>query len=189
MPRALRVLAVAVAIALSVGMLATPAAASAPTKAKPAAWAKTVCTALGDWRAKIVSAAADAGTNPPTTAAQGKKALLKLTGKSLAATKALVAKLKKAGPPAVSGGGDVASIVIDQFNQAARTFATVRKSLKKLSTDDPGAFVNASRTAEDALESGLEHVQAALNAGTTLDVAPLVTAFNAESACQDLTLT
>jgi hypothetical protein len=77
--------------------------------------------------------------------------------------------------------------VIDQFNQVARTFAATKKNLKSVSSDDGPAFVSASRIAEDELESGLEHVQAAFNAASVLDVAPLVAAFNAEASCQALT--
>jgi hypothetical protein len=186
MRRAPRGFVVIVAIAVVLGTMAVGASASAPEKAKPAAWAKTVCVSLGTWLEKIDAAASSASATPPTTPAQGKKALVKLLGSALGATKKLTATLKKAGPPAVQGGGGVASTVIGQFNQAARTFTSVRKSLKSLPTDAPG-FVTASRGAQDALESGLEHVQAAFNAATTLDVEPLVAAFNAQPACQQLT--
>ena len=178
-----------VILAVTVVLVTTGASAgaSAREKAKPATWAKTVCGSLGAWLDKIESATAKTKANPPTTPAAGKKALVKLTANALGATKQLVAALKKAGPPAVEGGGDVASIVIDQFKQTARTFGSVRTSLKALPSDDADAFVAASRSAEDALESGLEHVQAAFNAASDLDVAPLVEAFNAQPACQQLT--
>ena len=179
-----RVVAVAVAVALVT--MSAGARASAPVKAKPAAWAKTVCGSLGTWLATIDAAAASASATPPTTPAAGKKALVKLVASALGATKKLIAALKKVGPPAVKGGSDVASTVIDQFTQTARTFSAARKALKSLPTDAPG-FVTAARGAQDALESGLEHVQAAFNAATTLDAAPLVAAFNAQPVCQQLT--
>jgi len=183
------VVAVLISVLATVALAgtATGVSASVSIKAKPAAWAKTVCGSLGTWLDKLDTAAASATATPPTTPAEGKKALVKLVGSALGATKKLVATLKKAGPPAVKGGGDVSSIVIDQFNQTARTFASARKNLKALPSDDGPAFVAASRVAEDELESGLEHVQAAFNAASVLDVAPLVAAFNAESSCQALT--
>lgn len=178
---------VVLAVTVALTAATSSAGASAPAKTKPATWAKSVCGSLGTWLDKIESAAAHTAAAPPTTPAEAKKALVKLVGTAIGATKKLVAALKKAGPPAVKGGGDVASIVIDQFNQTARTFSSVRKSLKALPSDDAVAFVAASRSAEDALESGLEHVQAAFNAASNLDVAPLVKAFNAQPACQQLT--
>ncbi len=187
MRRLPRAFVVSIAIAVALTSMAVGAGASAPAKTKPAPWAKSVCGGLNTWLDKIEAAAAKTGATPPATPAAGKKALVKLVGTSLTATKKLVATLKKAGPPAVPDGGDVASIVISQFNQVARTFASVHKSLKALPADDPVAFVAASRSAEDALESGLEHVQAAFNAASTLDVAPLVAAFAAEPSCQRLT--
>ncbi len=181
-------LAISVLAVVALGTMTIGASASVPAKAKPAAWAKTVCGSLGTWLDKIDSAAAQATATPPTTPAEGKKALVRLVGSALGATKKLVAALKKAGPPAVKGGGDVSSIVIDQFSQVARTLAASRTNLKALPSDDGPAFVAASRVAEDELESGLEHVQAAFNAASVLDVAPLVAAFNAQPACQELTV-
>ena len=186
MRRAPRGLVILVAVSVALATMAVGASASAPVKAKPAAWAKTVCGSLGTWLEKIDAAAASASATPPTTPTAGKKALVKLVGTALVATKKLTAGLKKAGPPAVKGGSEVASTLISQFNQTARTFSAARTALKAVPTDGPG-FVAASRGAQDALESGLEHVQAAFNAATTIDVAPLVAAFNAESTCQQLT--
>jgi hypothetical protein len=187
MRRGTWVLTLAVTVAIFVPMAANVGSASAPAKAKPAAYAKSVCTGLSTWLTKIESAAAQASATPPTTPAQGKKALVKLVGSALTATKALVGKLKKAGPPAVERGGDVQSIMVEQFKQVQATLTNARKSLKQLPADDPVAFVAQSRTAQDALESGLESVQAGLNIASDLDVAPLVKAFNAQPACQELT--
>jgi hypothetical protein len=187
-PRAL-VVAVLISVLGTVALagMATGASASVPSKAKPAAWAKTVCGSLGTWLDKLDSAAAQATATPPTTPAEGKKALVKLVGTALGATKKLVVSLKKAGPPAVEGGGDVSSIVIDQFKQVTRTLSSAKQDLKALPSDDGPGFVAASRIAEDELESGLEHVQAAFNAASVLDVAPFVAAFNAEPSCAALT--
>jgi len=187
MRRGLRVLALAAIIAIFLPMAAAVGGASAPAKAKPAAYAKSVCKSLSTWLTKIETAAAKASATPPTTPAKGKKALVKLVGSALTATKKLVGKLKKAGPPAVEGGGDVQSIIVEQFKQVQSTMTTARTSVKRLPSDDPVAFVAQSRTAQDALESGLESVQAGLNIANDLDVAPLVTAFNAQPTCQELT--
>jgi hypothetical protein len=187
MRRGFRVLTVAVSIAL-VGALAAPVAASAPAaKAKPDAWATDVCSALGDWVTKVEDVSGAATDVGATTPAEGKKALVKLVNGALKATKALVGDLEKAGAPAVQRGSAVAQIVRGQFEQVQSTLTNARATLKQLSTDDPAAFVSQSRAAQDAIEAGLESVQAALNAATDLDVAPLVAAFNEASACQGLT--
>jgi hypothetical protein len=185
--RRTRALVVVLAVSVALATMTVGASASVSTKAKPAAWAKTVCGSLSTWLDKLDAAAEQATATPPTTPAEGKKALVKLVGTALGATKKLVASLKKAGPPAVEGGGDVSSIVIDQFKQVARTLTSAKKDLKALPSDDGPGFVAASRIAEDELESGLEHVQAAFNAASVLDVAPLVVAFNAEPSCAALT--
>lgn len=169
-------------IALGVGS----AGAAAPAKAKPAAWAKTVCTSLTAWIDKIESASASASATPPATPADGKKSLVKMVSASISATKKLVKKVKKVGAPAVENGSSVQSIVLGQLKQVQSTLTGAKATLQQLPTDDPSAFVAQSRTAQDAIEAGLEGVQAALNAASDLDIAPLVEAFNAESSCQSL---
>jgi hypothetical protein len=187
MHRASKLLALAVVIASLISLTAAVGGASAPAKSKPAAYAKNVCTSLNSWLAKVDAASTQASATPPTTPAEGRKALMKLVGATLKATKVLVGKLKKAGPPIVEGGADVHEIVVGQFKQVQSTLTTARSVVKQVSPDDPVAFVAQSRTAQDAVEAGLESVQAALNAASDLDVAPLVEAFNAQSACQQLT--
>jgi hypothetical protein len=187
MRRAPKLLALAVVIASLVSLTAAVGSASAPAKSKPAAYAKSVCTSLNSWLTKVDAASAQASATAPTTPAEGKKALVKLVKSALKATKALVGKLKKAGPPAVDGGPDVHEIIVGQFKQVQSTLTTARAAVKEVSPDDPVAFVAQSRTAQDAVEAGLESVQAALNAASDLDAAPLVEAFNAQAACQQLT--
>jgi hypothetical protein len=187
MRRAPKVLVVAVVITSLVSLSAAVGSASAPAKSKPAAYAKSVCKSLNSWLGKIDAASTKASATAPTTPATGRTALLKLAGSALKATKGLVAELKKAGPPVVEGGADVHDIVVGQFRQVQSTLTTARSAVKEASPDDPVAFVAQSRTAQDAIEAGLESVQAALNAASDLDVAALVDAFNAQAACQQLT--
>ena len=75
----------------------------------------------------------------------------------------------------------------DGYSQVARSLAESQRDLKRASVRNPTAFLAAARGVEDALESALEHVQAAFNAATNLDIAPLLTAFAAQPACARLT--
>lgn len=183
MRRVTRVLTIAVAITCLLATSAVTAGAIASTKTKPAKWAATVCTSLGDWVTTIEAAGEKAAATAPTTPAAGKKSLVKLIGSAIGATKALVKKLKAAGVPAVDDGALVASTIGQQFKAVQSALTSARTTLKQIPADDPVAFVAQSRTAQDAIEAGLEGVQGALNAATNLDVAPLVEAFNAEPSC------
>jgi hypothetical protein len=190
MRRTIRTLTIAALVATllvtSAAVGGGSASAAAPVKAKPAAWAKTVCTSLTTWIGSIESVSADASATPPATPADGKKALVKMVNASIAATKKLVKKVKKVGAPAVENGSSVQSIVLGQLKQVQSTLTGAKATLQQLPTDDPAAFVAQSRTAQDAIEAGLEGVQAAINAASDLDIEPLVAAFNAEASCQSL---
>ena len=186
MRHSLRVLALVVALGMLLVVGVAGAGASAPSKAKPAAWAKAVCTSVNDWLGKVEVASAKAIAAAPKQPKAAKKALVNVIDSALAATKQLVGRLKKAGAPSVAGGAALASTVVDQYKQVQRTFVAARSAVGRVSTKNAGAFVGAVRPVEDALESALEHVQAAFNAATTLDVQPLVQALTAEPSCKKI---
>jgi hypothetical protein len=184
------VLAAAIVVAaLAVSPIVGAASASTAEKgAAPGAWAKSVCTNVGAWVATIEHASTGkAETAATTTPKAAKKALLKVVGIALTATKRLVVKLKKAGVPAVKGGKLLASEVRDGYAQVVRSLSQSQRDLKRASVKSSTAFLAAARGVEDALESALEHVQAAFNAATNLDIAPLLKAFAAQPACTKIT--
>ena len=185
MRRLLKSLAVVVALGMLLTLTAAGASASTAAKSQPpAAWAKSVCTSVNGWLKSVEGAAQKSIAAAPTKPKAGKKVLAKVVGSALAATKQLVARFKKAGAPAVKGGGLLATTALEGFKQVQRTLVAELSEVNHLPTKSPAAFVAAARPIEDALESSLEHVQAAFNAATTLDVQPLVKAFNAEPACK-----
>jgi hypothetical protein len=186
MRHSLRILALVVALGMVLMVSAAGAGASTHTKAKPAAWAKSVCTSVNTWLGKVEAASAKAIAAVPKKPKAAKQALVKVVDAALAATKQLVGGLKKVGAPSVARGAALASIVVDQYKQVQRTFAAARIAVSRASTKSAAGFVATVRPAEDALESALEHVQAAFNAATNLDVQPLVQAFNAEPSCKTI---
>ena len=169
-------------------MVATASANTAEKGTAPGAWAKSVCTNVGAWVATIEHASAGKAATATTTKPKAaKKALLKLVGIAVTATKKLVVKLKRAGVPAVKGGGLLASEVRDGYSQVVRSLQQSQRDLKRASVKSSTAFLAAARGVEDALESALEHVQAAFNAATNLDIPPLLKAFAAQPACAKIT--
>jgi len=186
MSRLLRALAVVVALTVLLG-LAAPAGATSAAKSKPAPWAKSVCTKIGAWHKAIEKASDKATSGSPSSAKAAKKTLLKLLGSTITATKKLLKDLRKVGAPTGPGGKQASSIVQQGYVQALSTITEARSELKSASTSDVGEFQGAARTAEDSLEAGLEHVQQAMRAATTIDSPALVGAMNAQSACTDLT--
>ena len=64
--------------------------------------------------------------------------------------------------------------------------AQAKRSLAQAPTTDPTTFMTAACTAQDALEAGLEGIQAAFSAARTADAAPLLKAFAANDDCQNV---
>ena len=177
---------------VAVGLTTTVAAGAAGAvvdakKAKPAAWATSVCTAANTWVGTVESSSTSASSSAATAPKAAKKKLQSIVAKSIAATKKLIAKVKKAGTPDVPGGSDIIKIVLDEYKQVQRTFVAAQKQLKTAPTTDATALSGVARATEDALESGLEHVEQAMRLATNVDAGPLVDAFASEPACANVT--
>jgi hypothetical protein len=167
------------ALLVAVGTSATASAAP------PAAWATSVCGALDTWRQDVDTAADKAAAAGATDAKRAKKALNTFLASADGATSDLVDALKQAGAPSGSGGKKVATTLKSSFGQVNRAIAQAKKTVAKAKTGSTGAFVATARSAQDAVEAGLESTQAALGAARFLDSPALLAAFSAESACAD----
>jgi hypothetical protein len=171
-----------VAVALSAALLvsfAAPASAASPKE-----WTSSVCGALDTWVTQIAKASSKTAKVAPKSAADAKKRLGKLLTTTQQQTKKLSSELKSAGKPDVKGGQQIAATMREGFAQVQRTVAQAKKSLAQASTQDPESFATAARTAQDALEAGLEAIQAAFSAARNADAAPLVKAFASNPDCQ-----
>lgn len=167
------------ALLVAVGTSATASAAP------PAAWATSVCGALDTWRQDVDTAADKAAAAGATDAKRAKKALNTFLASADGATSDLVDALKQAGAPSGSGGKKVATTLKSSFGQVNRAIAQAKKTVAKAKTGSTGAFVATARSAQDAVEAGLESTQAALGAARFLDSPALLAAFSAEPACAD----
>jgi hypothetical protein len=183
-----RALAVAgIAASSSLGVLVPVAGGSVMQATAAPAWTKTVCTTIGAWEDTLERAATKAATGSTASATVAKKKLTKILGQATAATGVLVARLGKAGAPAVPDGKELATILRDQYRQLAKSLKGARADLQQADAADPVAFGAAARSVEDAFESAFEQSQAAFNAAGVLDAPPLVDAFLAQQACAGLT--
>jgi paraquat-inducible protein B len=152
--------------------------------ASPKAWTTSVCGALDTWVTKVSAASATTTKTAPKSSVDAKKRLTKLLSTTQQQTKELLAEVTEAGKPDVKGGQQIAATMREGFAQVQRTVAQARRSLAQAPTSDPTTFMAAARTAQDALEAGLEGIQAAFSAARTADAAPLLKAFAANDDCQ-----
>ena len=182
--RPTRLLAAAVLIgALAALLPVAPAAAAAPATA-PKPWAKAVCGALDGWVSAVSAASEKAAAAPPQSAAAAKKRLTTLLARTTKATAKLRKRLATAGKPDVSGGKQLAATISEGFRQVESSVKGAEQSLAAAPSSDPAAFTAAARASQDALESGLESIQAGFSAVRDADAGPLLAAFRAQQACQ-----
>ena len=173
--------------ALAVALPVSPAAAARPASAAataPKPWAKAVCGALDGWVRAVTVASKKAATAPPTSAAATKKRLTALLARTTKETAKLRKRLAAAGKPSVSGGKQVAATIAEGFRQVESSLKGAKHSLAAAPSSDPAAFGAAARASQDALESGLESIQAGFSAVRDADAGPLLVAFRTQKACQ-----
>ena len=182
--RPTRLLAAIVLIgALAALLPVAPAAAAAPARA-PKPWARAVCGALDGWVSAVSAASEKAAAAPPQSAAAAKKRLITLLARTTKATAKLRKRLATAGKPDVSGGKQLAATISEGFRQVEGSVKGAKQSLAAAPSSDPAAFTAAARASQDALESGLESIQAGFSAVRDADAGPLLAAFRTQQACQ-----
>lgn len=177
---------VAVTTLLVTGSIALPVASAGAATAPPK-WAKSVCGATGAWVRQTTKAADLAAATVPESAAAVKKTLGKLLATTAKSTAAARKKLAKAGAPSVPNGKQIAATVKEGFRQVESSVKQAKKALSATETTDPVAFSTTVRGVQDALESGLEGIQAAFSATRDADAEALLEAFAATPACESLT--
>jgi len=183
-PPAPRLRFVAVLVLATALLVAVPVAPAAAAGSSPKKWTGSVCGALDSWVEGVSAASAKVAGSKPKSAKNVQKKLTALLALTQRKTSSLLAALRSAGQPDVKGGKQIVATLREGFTQVQRTVAGAKKSLAKASTKDPEAFMNATRSVQDALEAGLEGVQAAFSAVRTADVEPLLVAFAANKRCQ-----
>ena len=166
--------------------IVVPASAAGAATAPPK-WATAVCGAVNGWVTSVAKAADLATATVPESAASVKKTLGKLLASTVKSTAAVRKKLAKAGVPGVPDGKQIAATVKEGFRQVDGALKQAKKSVAAAAATDPAAFTATVRGVQDALESGLEGLQAAFSATRDADATALITAFSRTRSCTALT--
>ncbi|NJC73977.1 hypothetical protein HC031_30325 [Planosporangium thailandense] len=149
----------------------------------PTAWAKSVCTALSPWRARLASltGSTQAQLTSTTTPAQAKQNLVDLLGGAESASEAARQKIADAGTPAVDKGGEIAARFVASLQAARDAYAHARSTVAGLDTGNASTFYTAVASAFDKLQH--EYAASALDTDK-LSSAPLRQAFNEVPECR-----
>jgi hypothetical protein len=110
------------AVALATVVLAGCGGASGVA---PASYVKSICTTLTSWKNDVQTASASLQASAPKTTSlpQGKQQYVTFVGALVNATRQAASGLKSAGVPAVSGGQDVSTALVQTFSSATSALA------------------------------------------------------------------
>jgi hypothetical protein len=152
-----RAILAAVVIALAL------AGCGGPSGTDPNAYVKTVCTALTTWRDTVQAAGAAlqaAATQGHISLTQGKQSYLTFVAALLRATTGAGTTLKAAGSPAVNGGKQVSTALVNAFGGAQKSLAGAASQASLIPTTNTGAYAVAAGNVTSAIRNALSSMTA-----------------------------
>jgi hypothetical protein len=137
-------------------------ACGSSNQVKPAAYVKSMCMALGNWKNTIESAgvalqsSGAANSSRPVAKADYERFVRSL----VTATRRATGELKAAGVPNVSGGRQLAIRLTTAFNQATRRLAKAQLQARAIKTDSASAFRQGASSVTTEIKSALQSIAA-----------------------------
>lgn len=170
------------AVAVVAGLLL--AACGGSSQVKPAAYVKSLCTALGKWRNTIQGAGVALQSSGAATAARpvAKADYQKFVSSLVTATRQADADLKSAGIPDVPGGKPLANRLSHAFDIATQRLNQAETQAKAIKTDTPANFQAGASAVTAQIKTALQAI-AAVSPGRS---AELRQAAAKEPSCQAL---
>jgi hypothetical protein len=165
------------------GLMALLAGCGGSSGVSPAAYAKSVCTAIGPFEQKLLSA--NSLNLSRSNAGQGKKALQGFLSSVAGDTDRAVSQLKSAGTPNVSNGKAISGAIVNAFTQMRGAFKQAVSQAGSLPTSSPKLFRTAAAQLGLGVSSSVASIRTSLNG---LKSATLDQATRSTSACQRLGL-
>jgi hypothetical protein len=127
---------------------------------KPAAYVKSVCVALGNWRNTIQSAGvalqSSGASSAPRTAA--KEDYQRFLSSLVTATQRASSALHAAGSPSVTGGQQIAARLTRAFDRATDGLKRASAQAAKIRTDSATDFQLGATAVSGEIKSSLEQI-------------------------------
>jgi hypothetical protein len=149
----------------------------------PAAYVKSVCTAVGPFERDVATRSSALDVAHITKPQQGKVALQGFLSAAASDAGSAVSKIKSAGTPNVSNGKNIASGISGAFGQLQGVLQGAASQAGTLPTDSPGKFRTAAQALGTRVRSSLSSIGASL---TGLRNPDLEKAARKEPSCQSL---
>lgn len=126
----------------------------------PAAYVKSVCVALGNWRNTIQSAAVALQSSGASSASRpvAKEDYQRFVAALVTATRRVTGTLRATGAPSVAHGGEIASRLTRAFDRATRGLVKASVQAKAIRTDSPTAFQLGASAVNTQLRAALQQI-------------------------------
>lgn len=168
-------------LAIGMAVLVIPGCGSSVS---PAAYVKSVCTALGNWKNTIQGAAVALESSGAATAARSvaKEDYQRFVGSLVLATRHAASALHSAGTPSVAHGQRIAGRLTKAFDRATRGLQKASSDIRGIGTSNSAAFQSGFNTVSVEIKSALEQI-ALVSPGENEE---LRSAASKQSSCQVL---
>lgn len=147
------------------------------------AYATGVCGAINAWLETIQGGAQGLQENPPTSAEQGKTAVVGYLDDVVTATDTMVSAIEALGAPDVPDGEEIHATLQSALNKVKDVFSQARDEASQASTSDPAAFQAQMEALGTTLGSASAEVDESLS---SVSGAELDSAFQDSPECQQL---
>jgi hypothetical protein len=150
-------LALLVVVCLCAGCGSSGSSKSTPSKVSPAAYVKSVCSAISPLERDVVTRSSALNT-PATDATHAKQTLQGfLTAVALDAEHALT-RIKAAGTPDIANGKAVAGTIVDAFTQLRDAMRAAVTKSNSLPTDSAASFKTAAQALGTTVKGSLNNI-------------------------------
>lgn len=141
-------------------MIALAMAGCGASGVRPAAYVKSVCLALGNWRNTIQSAGVALQSSGASTATRpvAKLDYQRFVGSLVTATRRATTALRAAGIPSVSGGQRIARDLTGGFDRATRGLERASAQAQAIRTNTATAFQITTTAVNTQIRSALEQI-------------------------------
>ncbi len=132
------------------------------SQVKPAAYVRSMCTALGNWRNTIQSAGVALQSSGAAGASRtvAKDDYQRFVASLVTATQRAAKALRSAGTPAVNDGKQVANRLAQAFDTATKRLQQAEAQAKAIKTDSTTSFQLGAASVTTEIRSALEAIAA-----------------------------
>lgn len=132
------------------------------SQVKPAAYVKSMCTALGNWKNTIQSAGVALQSSGAANASRpvAKADYQRFVGSLVTATRRAASALHSAGVPAVSGGQQLSTHLTQAFDTATQRLSEAETRAKAISTSTATTFQLGASSVTTEIRSALQTIAA-----------------------------